>query len=223
MAVSGEMAADSTTAKAVFTVGHSNHPLEGFVALLLQHGVAALADVRSVPHSRRYPHFNRAALAAALETRGIGYVFLGRELGGRTRDPALYEHGRVSYERILRTEQFRAGIGRVLRGAARHTIVLMCAEREPLDCHRTLLVARALDLRGLEILHIHADGRLERHADAMDRLVEKFGLHAEGDLFRGPSSRAELVAEAMARQARKVAYSDRSMDAGQRRQDAGDA
>ena len=223
MAVSGEKAADGTTAKAVFTVGHSNHSLEGFVALLLQHGVTALADVRSVPHSRRHPHFNRAALAAALEARGIDYVFLGRELGGRTRDPALYEHGRVSYERILRTEQFRAGIGRVLRGAARHSIVLMCAEREPLDCHRTLLVARALDLRGLEIQHIHADGRLERHAEAMDRLVEEFDLHAEGDLFRGPRSRAELVAEAMTRQARRVAYADSSADANLRRQGAGDA
>lgn len=223
MAVSGEMAADSTTAKAVFTVGHSNHPLEGFVALLLQHGVTALADVRSVPHSRRHPHFNRAALAAALETRGIDYVFLGRGLGGRTSDPALHEHGRVSYERILRTEQFRTGIDRVLRGAARHSIVLMCAEREPLDCHRTLLVARALDLRGLEILHIHADGRLERHADAMDRLVEKFNLHAGGDLFRGPRSRAELVAEAMTRQARKVAYPDSGMDARRRRQGVDDA
>ena len=223
MGASGEMAAGSTTANAVFTVGHSNHPLEGFVALLLQHGVTALADVRSVPHSRRHPHFNRAALAAALEARGIDYVFLGRELGGRTRDPALYEHGRVSYERVLRTEAFRAGIGRVLRGAARHSIVLMCAEREPLDCHRTLLVARALDLRGLEILHIHADGRLERHADAMDRLVEKFNLNAEGDLFRGPRSRAELVAEAMTRQAGKVAYPDSSMDASQRPRGAGEA
>ena len=216
MAVGDEMAAGGTTAKAVFTVGHSNHPLEGFVSLLLQHRVTALADVRSVPHSRRYPHFNRAALAAALETRGIDYVFLGRELGGRTDDPALYERGRVSYERVMRTEPFRAGIGRVLRGAARHSIVLMCAEREPLDCHRTLLVARALDLRGSEILHIHADGRLERHADAMDRLVEKFNLHAEGDLFRGPRSRAELVAEAMTRQARRVAYADSSMNAGPR-------
>lgn len=223
MAVSGEMTADGATAKAVFTVGHSNHSLEGFMALLLQHGVTALADVRSVPHSRRHPHFNRAALAAALETRGVDYVFLGRELGGRTRDPALYEHGRVSYERILRTERFRAGIGRVLRGAARHSIVLMCAEREPLDCHRTLLVARALDLRGLEILHIHADGRLERHTDAMDRLVEKFGLHAKGDLFQGPRSRAELVAEAMTRQVRGVAYADSSADANLRRQGVGDA
>ena len=223
MTVSGEMAAGDTAAKAVLTVGHSNHPLEGFMALLLQHGVTALADVRSVPHSRRHPHFSRAALAAALGAHGIDYVFLGRELGGRTRDPALYEHGRVSYERLQRTERFRAGIDRVLRGAARHSIVLMCAEREPLDCHRTLLVARALDLRGLEILHIHADGRLERHADAMDRLVEKFDLHAEGDLFRGPRSREELVAEAMTRQARKVAHSANGMDSGRRRRGVGDA
>ena len=221
MAVGDEMTAGGTTTKAVFTIGHSNHPLDGFLALLLQHGVTALADVRSVPRSRRHPHFNRKALAAALETRGIDYVFLGGELGGRPRDPALYEHGRVSYERILRTEPFQAGIGRVLRGAARHSIALMCAEREPLDCHRTLLVARALDLRGLEILHIHADGRVERHADAMDRLVEKFNLDAEGDLFRGPRSRAELVEEAMARQAGMAAWSDGRIDAGQRRKGDG--
>lgn len=221
MAVSGEMAAGGTTAKTVFTVGHSNHPLEGFLALLRRHGATALADVRSVPHSRRHPHFNRAALAAALKTRGIDYVFLGRELGGRTNDPDLYERGRVSYDRILRTEQFRAGIGRVLRGAARHSIVLMCAEREPLDCHRTLLVARALDLRGLKILHIHANGRLERHADAMDRLVGKFDLHAEGGLFRGPRSRAELVEEAMARQAGMAAWSGSRTDTGQRRKGDG--
>ena len=217
MAVGGEMTAGGMTAKTVFTVGHSNHPLDGFLALLLQHGVTALADVRSVPHSRRHPHFNRKALAAALETRGIDYVFLGGELGGRPRDPALYEHGRVSYERVMRTEPFRAGIGRVLRGAARQSIALMCAEREPLDCHRTLLVARALDLWGLEIRHIHADGRVERHADAMDRLVEKFNLYAEGDLFQGPRSRAELVEEAMARQAGMAAWSGSRTDSGQER------
>lgn len=214
MAVGDEMTAGGTTTKAVFTIGHSNHPLDGFLALLLQHGVTALADVRSVPHSRRHPHFNRKALAAALETCGIDYVFLGGELGGRPRDPALYEHGRVSYERVTRTEPFRAGIGRVLRGAARQSIALMCAEREPLDCHRTLLVARALDLWGLEIRHIHADGRVERHADAMDRLVEKFNLHVEGDLFQGLRSRADLVKEAMARQAGMAAWSGSRTDSG---------
>ena len=221
MAVGDEMTAGDTTTKAVFTIGHSNHPLDGFLALLLQHGITALADVRSAPHSRRHPHFNRKALAAALETRGIDYVFLGGELGGRPRDPALYEHGRVSYERVLRTEPFQAGIGRVLRGATRHSIALMCAEREPLDCHRTLLVARVLDLRGLKIRHIHADGRVERHADAMDRLVEKFNLHAEGDLFQGPRSRAELVKEAMARQVGMADWSDGRTDAGRRRKGDG--
>jgi len=97
----------------------------------------------------------------------------------------------------------------------------MCAEREPLDCHRTLLVARALDLWGLEIRHIHADGRVERHADAMDRLVEKFNLYAEGDLFPGPRSRAELVAEAMARQSGIAAWSGSRIDTGQRRKGDG--
>ena len=203
----------SATGHPVFTIGHSNHPLNAFMALLQRHRVTALADVRSAPYSRLHPQFNRESLAGSLQREGIEYVHLGQSLGGRSDDPACYEDGRVRYDRMAGTETFRHGVDRVAQGAAHHRITLLCAEREPLECHRTLLVARALDERGLEVAHIHADGALESHVEAMDRLLQLFNLNADGDLFRTAQPREELVAEAIALQARRVAYVDRNLAA----------
>jgi uncharacterized protein (DUF488 family) len=194
----------SATQAPILTIGHSTHKLERFTALLKRHGVTAIADVRSAPYSRFNPHFNRAELERSLKAEGIRYVFLGRELGARSEDPACYDKGRVQYARLARTEAFREGIERLRRGATEHRIACMCAEREPLECHRTLLVARALEAEGLKVAHIHADGRLEAHEAAMERLLDLTGLPRD-DLFR---PRANLVAEALRRQEEKVAYVD---------------
>jgi uncharacterized protein (DUF488 family) len=188
----------------IFTIGHSTHPLETLVSLLKQHGITALADVRSAPYSRFSPQFNKDALAHELEARGIRYVFLGRELGARAEDRALYENGRVRYARLAQTDLFKRGIARVMQGATKHCVALLCAEKEPLECHRTLVVARALDDQGVYVAHIHADGRLEAHQDAMERLLDLTGLPHE-DLFL---SRDDLIAKALARQEEKVAYAD---------------
>ena len=186
----------------IFTIGHSNHSLENFLALLSKHRVTAVADVRSAPWSRFNAHFNRNELSAALKARGIHYVYLGRELGGRPEDPALYdEGGRVRYERIARTSNFRAGVARVVGGAAEHRIALMCAEKEPLDCHRTHLVAQALDAEEVEVVHILADGELESHARTMDRLVVGSGGKTDGDMFPD-----ELRKETMKDRSGRIAF-----------------
>lgn len=193
----------------VLTIGHSNHSIEAFVALLKQHGITALADVRSAPYSRYNAHFNKDALEKALKAEGIKYVFLGRELGARSDDRSCYERGRVRYPLLARTDLFRQGIERVVSGSKDFRIALMCAEKEPLECHRTLLVSRALDEMGVPIQHILADGRLEAHRDAMMRLLDMVGLPRE-DLFR---STEELLAEALERQEEKVAYVDETLAA----------
>ena len=190
----------------ILTVGHSNHSLETFLGLLEQHRVTALADVRSAPYSRFNPHFSREPLASALKARGVRYVYLGRELGGRSDDPACYKEGRIRYDRVAQTDGFREGLERVVRGAAEHRVVLMCAEKEPLDCHRTLLVARALDERGADVAHILFDGRLEPHASVMDRLLAESGVHPEDDLLRRLQPRNELIAEAIARRTERVGH-----------------
>ena len=180
----------------ILTIGHSNHPLDLFLRLLSGHGVAVLADVRSAPYSRFNPQFSREPLATALDRHGIEYRYFGRELGGRPRDPACYEGGRVCYDRVAETASFREGVARVVDLAAQHRVALMCAEREPLDCHRTLLVAPALDSQGVEVQHILADGTLERQADAMSRLLEQYHLAPKGDLL---ATREQSIAAAIAR------------------------
>ena len=186
----------------VLTIGHSTHSLEAFVALLRQHSVTALADVRSAPFSRFNPQFNKEALERGLKAHGIEYLFLGRELGARSDDRSCYENGRVQYARLARTELFRKGIERVVRGVNDYRGALMCAEKEPLECHRTLLVARALAERGVVVEHILADGRLESDEATMERLFDVVGLPHQ-DLFR---SRDELIAKALVRQEERVAY-----------------
>ncbi len=141
-----------------------------------------------------------------LKANGIGYVFLGRELGARSDDLSCYDNGRVQYERLARTAVFHSGIDRVLQGAAQFRISLMCAEKEPLECHRTLLVAKALVERGAPVLHIHADGHLETYEAALERLLDVTGLPKE-DLFR---SREALLSEALIRQEEHIAYVDKT-------------
>ena len=186
----------------VLTVGHSTHPLEAFVALLRRHAVTAIADVRSTPYSRFNPHFNRKSLDRDMNARGIAYLFLGRALGGRPEDRSCYENGQVRYDRVARTALFREGIDRVVRGAADNRIALMCAEKEPLDCHRTILVGRSLVERGIAVAHILADGRLEPHDDTMDRLLDSMKLPRR-DLLQ---SRPELIEQALALRERRIAH-----------------
>ncbi len=187
----------------IYTIGHSKHPLDRFVALLQQHGVDAIADVRSTPYSRFNPQFNREKLQGSLAAAGIRYVFLGEELGARSKDPGCYdETGRVSYAKLAATPAFRAGLDRLQAGMREHRIAIMCAEREPLECHRTILVARELEKLGVPVGHILADGSLEPNRDAMQRLATDLKLVGT-DLFRTPE---ELIEEAYEAQGARIAY-----------------
>ena len=190
----------------VFTVGHSNHPRERFARELLQpHGIAVLADVRSTPYSRFAPEFDREALRSFLTARDVRYVYFGDDLGGRPTDPACYKDGRVCYNRAARTASFRRGLDGLLTEAASHRVAVMCSESEPLNCHRTLLVAQALDESGVVVEHVRADGSLASHEAVIDDLLAKHNLsEAQTDLF--PRTRAERVHEAAARQAREIGF-----------------
>ncbi len=188
----------------VLTIGHSAHTLEKFAELLRQHRVQELADVRSAPYSRYASHFNRGALERSLREHGIEYVFLGRELGVRSKNPSYYDkNGRVQYGRLKRTDIFRSGIERVVREAGNRRIALMCAEKDPLDCHRAILVAPVLREKGLCVRHILADGSLEDHEDSMKRLLAVLGL---SPLSLFPESEQELIERALKKQGKRIAY-----------------
>lgn len=188
--------------KVLFTVGHSTHELEQFLELVTAQQLEVIADVRSAPYSRWNPQFNREPLEASLSEAGIKYVFLGKELGARSDDPSCYEKNRVQYDRLASTPSFQAGLERVRTGIDNYRVGLMCAEADPLQCHRTILVARNLRAPDLNIRHILKDGELESQIDAEERLV---GLTrtAQGGLFDDTGDAVERAYDA---QGEKIAY-----------------
>jgi uncharacterized protein (DUF488 family) len=153
----------------LFSIGHSNHSIERFVALLKGAGMTLLADVRSYPRSRYAPQFNRAALERSLRDNGIGYLYLGGELGGMTREK-------------ISARDFERGLSRLVAESGKQPVAMMCAERDPLDCHRWLWLSRELSARGVGVAHILASGEIESQHATEDRLLEAEGLAAE-DFF----------------------------------------
>jgi len=187
----------------VYTIGYSNHELGTFIGLLRANHITAVADVRSQPNSR-LPHFNQGPLRDALRQHGIQYVFLGTELGARREERECYVDGQAVYERVATLPLFRAGLDRIVKGASRYTIAIMCAEKEPLDCHRTVLICRNLRPLVPAIRHIHADGRVEEHAEAETRLLKLAGITpGQRDLFASDEQQLERAYESRGRQ---IAY-----------------
>jgi uncharacterized protein (DUF488 family) len=186
----------------IYTVGHSTQSIEKFIGLLQKHCVTAIADVRSAPYSRFNPQFNREELRRSLKTNGIRYVFLGKELGARSDDESCYIDDKVRYKLLAKTPLFQSGIDRVIEGAETHKIALMCSEKDPLDCHRTILVSRELSSRGANVTHILQDGSTELHGAAVRRLIAKMGL-GEADMFR---SEELTVEDAYDKQGERIAY-----------------
>ena len=189
----------------IYTVGHSNHTIDHFLSLLRRHGISALGDVRSVPYSRFTPHFNRKDLSVALRNAGITYVFLGRELGGRTDDPECWLNNQVQYDRVARSSNFRKGIERIQMGTGKYTIALMCSEGEPNSCHRSVLVSKCLVETGFDVRHILPCGDAETHCQSMQRLISFLGLDS-GSLL---SEDEDLFERAYQVQSRKIAYTNK--------------
>jgi uncharacterized protein (DUF488 family) len=200
------MSREALVAKELYTIGHSNHPINHFIDLLAIHHIEVICDVRSAPYSRYNPQFNREPLRQALKQSEIGYVFLGKELGARTDDPACYVDGKISYHRLSQTPVFQIGIARLEAGIDRYRVALLCAEKDPVMCHRSILICHQLRSSNFEIKHILDDGAVEQHRQLEQRLMRVVGV--QQDLFSEPE---DLIEEAYVRQASRIAY-----DAGSR-------
>jgi uncharacterized protein (DUF488 family) len=143
----------------IWSIGHSNHELPEFIDLVRHAGVEVIADVRSQPYSRFNPQFNRDALRAALLDAGVDYVFFGEELGGRPPEAGCYDvDGHLLYRKLVETDRFSDGLQRLMRGSQQFRVAMMCSEGDPTNCHRHLLVARALTMDGIPVTHIFPDG-----------------------------------------------------------------
>ena len=185
----------------LWTIGHSNHSGERFIALLRSFRIDMVVDVRSQPYARYAFHFSQGPLRQLLTEAGLQYVFLGRELGGRPDEPELYDsEGRVLYGHLAEAPRFRDGLSRLLEGASQWRVAMMCSEEDPTDCHRRLLITRALHLDNnvTTVHHIRGDGseveeeRFGQEVDPFDQLA----LFGERDQWRSARSVSPSTAHA---------------------------
>jgi len=187
----------------LYTIGHSDCDQIGLIAALKTYSVDVVVDVRSSPYSRRNPQFNREALQYALRNVGIRYLFLGRELGARRDEPECYVNGQARYELIEKTGNFRVGLQRVRTGLERFHIALLCAEHDPITCHRMVLVSKCLRKDVAEIRHIRRDSTYETNQQAETRLLGAVGLNTG-------FANAAVIEQAYQLQAERIAYVDES-------------
>jgi uncharacterized protein (DUF488 family) len=187
----------------IYTIGHSNREMSQLATMLRCYSIDAVADVRSSPFSKIHPQFNRDVLAASLALAKVEYVYLGKELGGRSSDRNCYVNGQVSYVRLAQTDAFKRGLERVRSGARKgYTIALLCAERDPLCCHRGLLISRQLCADGERVSHILDQQQIETHDESVTRLLEMTDLQSR-HMFK---SDAQVIDMAYDIQSIRVAY-----------------
>ena len=189
----------------LFTIGHSTHDKGHFIKLLKMHSINLVCDVRSQPYSRYCSHFNKETLEESLKEQGIVYLFLGRELGGRSEGSSYYVNGKLNYEFLSRSPLFQEGVNQLVKMAKNFKTVIMCSEADPLICHRTVLLCWELCQKGLflkeDIYHILPLSSLKSHREMERILLER--LKISPDMLR---SEEDCIQEAYRRQAQKIAY-----------------
>jgi uncharacterized protein (DUF488 family) len=168
----------------IFTIGHSTHPLDRFLAILGAHGITGLADVRRIPGSRRHPHFSREALVESMPGHGIEYRHLPG-LGGRRRGTdasvnTAWQHPSFrAYADHMASDEFREGLEELLAFAKERRVAVMCAEAQWWQCHRQL-IADALVVRRTDVHHILAATRAAAHTLTSFARVEGISVRYPG-------------------------------------------
>lgn len=160
----------------LFTIGHSQHTPEYFVALLKKYAITYVLDVRTTPYSKYAEQFNKQNVCLLLENFDIKYSFMGNYFGARPEKPSLYsDDGYLDFEKTAQSEKFMIGMKSVLSGLKQgNKIALMCTEKDPFDCHRAIMVARAFDLNGINVNHILADGNIQTQKELDSQILEKY-------------------------------------------------
>lgn len=195
----------------LYSIGHSSQTQEEFLALLMQHGINCIVDVRSVPASKYTPQFNQETLKWFLKSHDIQYLHFGDEFGARRTD-CLDEHGQVNFERAVKTPNFQQGVIRLMTGLKKgYRIALMCSEADPLECHRFSMVSRYFYDQGVDVQHIMKDGILASHASLEKEMINQF-LHSrkyhlpEIDLLFGSYSEEEQRKDAYRLKNKEIGY-----------------
>jgi uncharacterized protein (DUF488 family) len=192
--------------RVIFTVGHSNYEADQFIKILHSHSIKMLVDVRSAPYSKYCLQFNKDVIEQVLTNNGIKYLFLGKELGARPREQNCYVNGKVSFEKLKDSELFKQGILHLLELIEKCNIAIMCSEKEPINCHRAILISRVLIQQGFIVKHILNETTLLEHKELEEQLLQKFKV--EKTLFDTDSSGQFNLQEAYQEQEKRISFQD---------------
>lgn len=202
----------------LYTIGYTAYDFDTFLQKLKEYSIGAIVDVRSSPYSAFYKEFNREPLGEALKEHGIFYVFMGNELGARSKDRSVYKNGKVNFEAMEQLSSFQDGLSRLRNGLEKYPIALMCSEKDPLQCHRAILICKALR-SGYTITHIwpYLDAtnnlnELESHSQLEERLQNQHNPSKQAHLLF--NKEAELK-DAYKKQASVIAFTEEVTDDGQ--------
>jgi uncharacterized protein (DUF488 family) len=194
--------------KTLYTVGHSTHDIGHFLDLLKAYGVNCVVDVRTLAASRFNPQYNKGALSASLRDVGVTYIHMPEEFGARHTDPSLLTDGRVDFGKVRNSATFKRGVERLRHGVNKgFKIALMCAEADPLECHRFSMISVALK-NEFEVLHILKDKSIITNIDLESELLKKFKKKIlTSDLFQQVHTHQERLAAAYKLQNMEIGYS----------------
>jgi uncharacterized protein (DUF488 family) len=193
-----------------YTIGHSTHETEALLRLLQKNNIDSVVDVRSSPYSRYNHQYNKETIKADLQKNGFTYVFMGDLLGARYSDPALFfnETYMVDFKKVRETDNFKKGIERVINGINRgHNIALMCAEKDPFDCHRFVLVSYALTKKSITVQHILETGETILNEQLEEKLLSEYAInYNQMSLFDKRKTQDAAVEEGYEKRNRDIGY-----------------
>lgn len=194
----------------IFTIGHSQHRKDYFLDMLRTYDINYIIDVRSIPFSKHAPNYNKDILKASLISNKINYAFMGEYFGARPKSVDLYsEKGYLDFNKVKNSKPFLIGVKNVLKGIELgNRIALMCTEKDPIECHRAILVANAFYERGIDVEHILSNKTLQNHNILNKRLIDiYFPERNQISFFDNENlSEKECLIEAYKKQNEKIGY-----------------
>lgn len=190
----------------LYTIGYSGFSIEDFISVLKNKSIGAVVDVRSSPYSSRFELYNITNIKEYLNSKNIFYLFLGDELGARPKDRSLYTNNVADFTKMSKSNTFIDGCKRIREGLDKFPICMMCAEKDPATCHRTILVANAFrnSYPEINIFHIHPSSKIEPQEKIDRRIMAMYDLEQE-HFFK---SFEERLKEAYSLREQAIAYND---------------
>ena len=192
----------------IYTIGYPEFPINEFLDVIKHYGIDCVIDVRSSPFSNYYSDYNKDALENALKQHNILYRNYANEFGARQTNPAFYSGDIVDFDKFINSAQFLEGVSKVKKGIERgYTFVLMCAEKDPIKCHRSIMLGKGFSNNGFDVRHIISRTELESQKELEERLLE---MHHQDrfqlTLFGGEQSDSELLTDAYKKQNLAIGY-----------------